>query len=538
MKADTHNLHKMGLCANHFDPGDFNTHTNSDQPQLKKSAVPRKFDVDTRFTNFILAMSRGTKNLCGVQLSRDKLFREAVRTLECEKERSEKDAEISRLKAEIEKLNKVNASQSAQIAEKNQVIRNLQLENAREKREHRKSKVYLAKSRQLRKKGKFELHRTRYIIRRLKEQLSRKDMRIKALEERLKNNTIDGLGVDDWFKKHNVDTPMARTIVLLQMRNKCKPYTQAEKNFAQQFYYYSASAYSHMRDLGFKLPSVKSVNRWVSQTKMDPGINCCIMESLEKRLSKLKPCEKVGGVKFDEIFIRSKEEYNKFTDVVEGLVDFGGGWRRNERAKHILVFFFDSINGGKPYREFIGYYCTGKGGASASELKKVLDSVLDALKKIGADVRVIACDQGANNSKLYKDYLGFSVDSALNGDVQYYQAHDKKYILTFDFPHLIKRLVYALRKHKIIWDTNGKILVDFYDFVKVYQYDRLVKTSRALPKITHTHIAPNNFQSMNVKRAFQLLGGAYAAAIRVAASDPDYIHIGRIRWKAALNLST
>jgi len=89
-------------------------------------------------------------------------------------------------------------------------------------------------------------------------------------------------------------------------------------------------------------------------------------------------------------------------------------------------------------------------------------------------------------------------------------------ILSFDFPHLVKRLASLMRKHKNLY-SDGKIIASFDDFELTRSIDNATKGgSNLLSHITEAHIRPNTFETMNVKRAFQLFSHIFAAAIKTA----------------------
>lgn len=61
--------------------------------------------------------------------------------------------------------------------------------------------------------------------------------------------------------------------------------------------------------------------------------------------------------------------------------------------------------------------------------------------------------------------------------------------------------------------------LSFYDLFATWQFDKKLNTSNLLGHITYAHFYPNNFQAMNVKRAFQMLSARFAAAISTAGQS-------------------
>ena len=216
--------------------------------------------------------------------------------------------------------------------------------------------------------------------------------------------------------------------------------------------------------------------------------------------------------------LKSYEEYSKKYDIIEGLVDLGskfegGLGRRNERAKHVLIFHLDSIDIRDEWHQVLAFFFTGN-GASAIELKHIVFALLDKLKEIGVDVKLLVCDQGSNNRKLYNSLK-------VTHSRPYFIYKGKKYFAIFDWPHLIKRLWYQIRKHKYIY-TRSKIsnnyvpIVSFQDMVATWRIDQS-KNSNLL-NLKYEHFFPNNFQAMNVKRTFQVFGKRMASAVATAGN--------------------
>lgn len=100
----------------------------------------------------------------------------------------------------------------------------------------------------------------------------------------------------------------------------------------------------------------------------------------------------------------------------------------------------------------------------------------------------------------------------------FFSLNNEIYFTSFDWPHLIKRLISQLRLHKYIY-VNGEIIMAFYDLFATWQFDKSLSTSNLLNHITYAHFYPSNFEAMNVKRAFQMLSARFAASISTAGQS-------------------
>ena len=203
-------------------------------------------------------------------------------------------------------------------------------------------------------------------------------------------------------------------------------------------------------------------------------------------------------------------EYSKKYDIIEGLVDMGNDHRKSELAKHAILFCVDSINAENDWRQLLSFGFN-ENGASAEELFEIIPQIIKELRNAAADVRLIVCDQGSNNQKLYK-LLDVSFDKP------YFFVESVKIFATFDWPHLVKRLIAHLRTYNEIY-VDGKIVISFSDLKQTWEFDKSHVTSNLLSFLSERHFNPSNFDVMKVSLAFQLLSRRMAAAIRLAGED-------------------
>ena len=85
---------------------------------------------------------------------------------------------------------------------------------------------------------------------------------------------------------------------------------------------------------------------------------------------------------------------------------------------------------------------------------------------------------------------------------------------TSDTPHIIKAIRNNLTKYDFHFD--GKI-ASWRDFEALYNINSK-NSIRCCPKLTNSHLYPNNFQKMKVKLATQILSHTVASAIFMAVS--------------------
>lgn len=156
----------------------------------------------------------------------------------------------------------------------------------------------------------------------------------------------NNFSLENFLETHNIHSDVAKALISLQTRRdgSTEPYTAAQRAFCQQIFYYSARTYRNLRMQGLRLPAESTVRRWIGEHQIDAGINKVVMEDLKNFFKTLGPKFKICGLKFDEMTIRPKEEYNNYFDTTEGKVDLGDGEDTKERAKHLLVFSIDGLH--------------------------------------------------------------------------------------------------------------------------------------------------------------------------------------------------
>lgn len=109
--------------------------------------------------------------------------------------------------------------------------------------------------------------------------------------------------------------------------------------------------------------------------------------------------ERVCALKWDEMSIKSYEEYSPKLDEIEGLVDLGSLGRKSERSKCIFVFCLDNLNAHNAWRQPLAYFLLGK-CMKGDEIIKLIKECLDRLSETGADVRLVTCNQGTSSIKM------------------------------------------------------------------------------------------------------------------------------------------
>ena len=283
-----------------------------------------------------------------------------------------------------------------------------------------------------------------------KVKLSRLDIKYKKLEE---NNITS---IDDFLDSRSCTKPIRRTMIKLQLHEELTHYSDEESNLARLIFYHSHACYSRLRAAGLNLPAISTVRKWISKFSIEPGFNSSILEVIGGKFESMPEEERVCALKFDGMKIKAYEEYSKKYDLIEGLCDLGDGKRSGNPAKEALLFCLDGMNLKNAWRQPLAYVFTGNN--DSSDIAELIKLMLSGLKKSKAVVKCLVTDQYSVNTRIFS-LLGAESDPSK------FNFEGETIYVIYDFPHLIKRLIYHLRKYKYIY-KNGVVIVSIVDHVK------------------------------------------------------------------------
>ena len=246
------------------------------------------------------------------------------------------------------------------------------------------------------------------------------------------------------------------------------------------------------------LPSESSVRRWIAPYSVEPGNYKKCLYLLSEVLAKLPIEFRICLLKFDAMKIKKFEKYSKLYDLIKGLVDLGDLGRSNVIATEVLVFCLDGLNHKNRWRQPIAYFFTGE-GFGGEQLAELVRCILREEKKTNAIVKGVVTDQYSANENAFSNLMGPSKSINQN----FFLLDNVKYLIIFDFPHIIKRFAYLLRTYNYFY-KNNEIIVCFPDLYQTYKLDQSGKLSNLLSHLDESNFAPTPFQAMNVARAFRL----------------------------------
>jgi len=207
--------------------------------------------------------------------------------------------------------------------------------------------------------------------------------------------------------------------------------------------YRSPAAYRFVAQL-FRLPSVRTLQRFIESFHVCTGFACDYFSALAKRAECLNEQERCVVVTFDSMSLRSSLKYLENDDTIVGFVDLDAfGSSKGEVAKNVLQFMVRGIS--SHWKQPVGHFFIGN-AVCPSMLKAMLLKLIETLHGMNLTVIAVVCDQESSHRSCMSS-LGvtpqqpyFTVD----------QCH-RIYVM-YDMPHLLKNMRNNLLQYDFIVD--------------------------------------------------------------------------------------
>lgn len=396
------------------------------------------------------------------------------------------------------------------LTEQVKAIRVKSREKAEEQLKTITTKCQLLRLEKLYKREQTKTSKLKKAVRRLQAQLRRSN------EKHERDLAKKRVTVDEFLDQNNVKQAAARTIVKLQIHKPNTQYSEEMKEIAKELFTHSSAFYSVLKHKGVSLPTENIVRTWLSKVNTEPGLNPKTFKNVKEKLESLPLDERVCGLKWDEIIIKNIDLL-KGTFMIEETTSLENALGRDEHTlkncKQLYLMSLDSLNAKNAWKQMIGYFITDK-GTSSDEIVELLQDVLSRLKKCGAIVRLVSCDQTPVNEEVYGETL---LD--ITQEEPSFFFDDENVVASYDFSRLLRRFMYQLSTTEALY-CEGKVIARFSDWDYAKQHDESSETSPALLDHIKAKFLRPQAVSTNVKRTFQLLGPRYAMAMKAAAKQP------------------
>lgn len=343
------------------------------------------------------------------------------------------------------------------------------------------------------KKMKFTIEQQKKTIKSKKQMLQRLRGKIEHLKDISK--------LERTFDSFNFPSIHSKTIAKMQCKTKHRKWSSEERNLALLTFYKSPSTYNFLRRQGIVLPAASTIRHWIGASKFSPGVSARYMKQIKMKFQEYSTNEKCCVLCFDEMSIAENLSYSKDMDYIEGYEDLGHLGRSKKAARYALVFLIRGLY--LSWKLPIAYFLSHT-GVKGTQLSQLITDIIEKLFEVGLIPKVCVCDQGATNRSALKN-LGVTKSDP------HFMVGEKRMYSIFDVPHLVK----SLRNNLLNGDfIVGQKQISFKDIVTVYNIDKKNAKSKALPTLTDSHVFPNSFQKMSVKRAVQIFSNSVAAAIK------------------------
>lgn len=284
---------------------------------------------------------------------------------------------------------------------------------------------------------------------------------------------------------------------------KGRRYSKVKKNFCMGLYFQSPRAYRFMSKI-FHLPTTRMIRYWLSDVYMEVGWNNSVFSFLEKKSSTMSTEDKLCGITFDAISIKSGVYYQQSNDKIVGFEDCGQYCQGEKPAQYAMVFMAKGLC--RKWKHVLGYFLFSK-SISAEILKNMIYDCITKLTSCGFHPKFIVCDQDATNRCAFSK---MNISAAK----PYIDFQNDKIFCFYDTPHLLKSTRNIFTKYDI---QIGNDIARWNHVVHFYESDK-IHPIRIAPKLTDSHIDSNSFEKMKVKYATQILSRTVASGLYTYAS--------------------
>ena len=223
--------------------------------------------------------------------------------------------------------------------------------------------------------------------------------------------------------------------------------------------------------LGMQLPSLVSLHRWLRPLDLLPGLNQPLLNCIKSFAENFNSYERDCILMWDEMRIKTYIEYDRRHDTIVGVVDHGGMEKELIPAKEALVFLVRGISGNWSFP--VSFYFSSE-ATQTSTISRLLPETIDALEKIGLNVRACMSEMVFTNQGVFRK-LKISESSP------FIWRNRKKIYCLYDSCHLIKLVRNNLKSKGGFVFNSGTAKWEHIE--RAYAYDTGT-TNRLMPKLT------------------------------------------------------
>lgn len=292
-------------------------------------------------------------------------------------------------------------------------------------------------------------------------------------------------------------------------------YSPTVRKFCYRIQFFSSRAYNELRKFfGNRLPTIRTLRRWLRVIDDSPGITKTALECLAAKAKEYREEGKQLHVCLmaDEMSIRKQAVWNNQTESFEGFSGLVNSTDRNEEnaklpvAKDALVFMAVGPN----FRITVAYQLLC--GLNAVDRASFTREVINSVVATGACVMSFTGD-GLKANKTVAELLG----ADFKKNQPYFQPEcqpNKKVYFIFDPPHMIK----LVRKYFAEQNLRYKNDDIKWEYLKILAKKQDTDNFSLGNKLTNDHINYEN-DKMKVSLAVEALSNSVADAIEQLRED-------------------
>lgn len=305
-----------------------------------------------------------------------------------------------------------------------------------------------------------------------------------------------------------LSSPLAQIVKAQAILKNKKPvarrYSREYKQFALTLYFLGPKAYSFMSKLLY-LPSKRSLQNMTQKLLCKPGLeNEPTFNALTIKVKTMLDLDKHCSLCIDEMAIKSNLFFNTGRDELVGLHDIGKKKKTYSYAKNALVIMARGLYSN--WKQPIAYFFLHS-QFQANQLRAALEECVLKLTNVGLYVDVLVSDMGSN-------FIELANSLGVNPEHPEFVMAGVKILYLFDICHLIKAVRNNLIKNNFSFD--GKLTS--WSFIEFFYKEDCKQFYRCAPKLTRSHIYPNNFEKMKVNIAVQILSHTVASGMNLYMS--------------------
>ena len=315
----------------------------------------------------------------------------------------------------------------------------------------------------------------------LKQEISKKDTECKLFQDQLQQAT-------KLLASHKKALEKCFTASQVKCLLTGKPITKWEEEdiiSALTLRRLDTKTYKYLREhMEIPLPCISTLDKWVSQINIEPGLLRSVLRIMHVRGSSLTAGEKACILCFDEMKVERKYSFDKGADKIY------------KPHNYVQVIMAQGIACNWKQPVFYDY--------DTKMTKELLLSVISSLESVGFPVHATVCDMSGANRGLLNS-LGIS--STSSSFVNPSNPHRKIHVFV-DPPHLLKLIRNNIIDHGILTPFGLVNAAPLLEFVNYQSGD-----FKFAPKVSETNIIVKGPQRQKVKTATHLLSETVAKSL-------------------------